>query len=84
MKFLYANDIDVALLQEVTHESITDIPNYTAWVNIGTEQRGTTTLAKTGITALGEQRLPTGRGLAIKFRRLVCECLCSVRCRTPG
>jgi endonuclease/exonuclease/phosphatase family metal-dependent hydrolase len=68
MNFLYANDIDVALLQEVTHESITDIPHYTAWVNIGTEQRGTATLAKTGITALGEQRIPTGRGLAIKFK----------------
>jgi exonuclease III len=65
---LYTNGIDVALLQEVTHANINDIPHYNAWVNIGTEQWGTATLAKIGITACKEKRIPTGRGFSIKFK----------------
>jgi exonuclease III len=66
--FLHIHDVDIALLQAVTQPGITDIPRYNAWVNIGTEKRGTATLAREGLTVYDEKRLPSGRGLAVKIK----------------
>jgi len=45
--FLKKQDIDVTLLQEVTHNDFTTTYGYTAMVNEGTEKRGRAILAKT-------------------------------------
>jgi exonuclease III len=66
--FLHIHDVDIALLEEVTQPGITDIPRHDAWVNIGTEKRGTATLAREGLTVCDEKRLPSGRGLAVKIK----------------
>ena len=47
-EFLFQN-IDIALLQEVTTTNLTSIRNYTVFDNIGTDGRGTAILAKPGI-----------------------------------
>jgi exonuclease III len=66
--FLYIHDVDIALLQATTPPSITEIPRYNAWVNIGTEKRGTATLAREGLPVCDEKRLSSGRGLAVKIK----------------
>jgi exonuclease III len=48
--FLHKQDIDTALLQEVTQPGITAIQRYTAWINLGNERRGTAILTRDGIT----------------------------------
>jgi len=65
--FLFLQDIDIALLQEVTTTNLTCIRNYTVHGNIGTEGRGTAILSKTGITLTDVMRLPSGRGIAAKL-----------------
>jgi hypothetical protein len=65
--FLYKNDIDIVLLQEVTLPNITAIHRYTAHINIGTEGRGTAIIMKAELTARNVIRSPTGRGIALEF-----------------
>jgi hypothetical protein len=65
---LYTHDIDIALLQEITQPGITDIPRYSAWVNLGTDQQGTATLAREGLPVGDVKHLPSGRGLAIEIK----------------
>ena len=62
--FLFHQDIDITLLQEVTTTNITCTRNYTVHGNIGTEGRGTAILSKTGINLTDVMRLPSGRGIA--------------------
>jgi len=62
--FLSQQDIDIALLQEVTNTNLTCIRNYTVHDNIGTVERGTAILSKTGITITDVTRIPSGRGIA--------------------
>ena len=66
-EFLFQNDIDIALLQEVTTNNLTSICNYTVFDNIGTDGRGTAILAKPGINLTEVKRLPSGRGIAASF-----------------
>jgi len=61
--FLCNQDIDIALLQEVTHSNFTLLRRYEAHINVGTDNRGTAILAKEGITITNITRLPTGQGL---------------------
>jgi exonuclease III len=42
--------------------------HYKSHLNIGTELRGTAILVKRGITVTEIKRLPSGRGMAIKFQ----------------
>ena len=66
-EFLFQNDFDIALLQEVTTTNLTSIRNYTVFDNIGTDGRGTAILAKSGINLTDVKRLPSGRGIAASF-----------------
>ena len=66
-EFLFQNDIEIALLQEVTTTNLTSIRNYTVFDNIGTDGRGTAILAKPGINLTDVKRLPSGRGIAASF-----------------
>ena len=57
-------DIDILILQEVTHEGFDVCTGYTAHVNIGTDQRGTAILMRKHLTLDRIDVLPSGRGIA--------------------
>jgi exonuclease III len=65
--FLRGHDIDIALLQEVTNDNFASIRSYTAFVNEGSEQRGTAILSKEGLPLHNIKRLPSERGIAAMF-----------------
>ena len=68
--FLWRQDVDFALLQEVKHKTIDTIQYYTAYVNAGTNNRGTAILAKKGLPITNIKRIPSGRGIAGTFNGL--------------
>jgi len=68
--FLWRQDVDFELLQEVKYKTIDTIQNYTAYVNAGTNNRGTAVLAKKGLTITNIKRIPSGRGIAGTFNGL--------------
>ena len=63
-EFIWKQDIDIILLQEVTNMAIEQIRNYTKHANIGTDKRGATILVKDGIQIRNIKCLPTGRGIS--------------------
>jgi exonuclease III len=66
-EYLRQQDIDIALLQEVTNTKLTTFRIYNTHINVGTENRGTAILAKEGLILTNTTRLPTGRGMAVRF-----------------
>jgi len=68
--YLRQQDIDVVLLQEVTHTKITSFRRYNAYVNAGTENRGTAILAKEGLSLTDITRLPPRRGIAVCYEAI--------------
>jgi exonuclease III len=58
------HDIDILLLQEVTHHNFDQIKHRNCYFNIGTEVRGTAITTKDYIELKEIQRLPSGRGIA--------------------
>jgi exonuclease III len=66
-EYLRQQDIDIALLQEVTHTKLTTFRRYSTYINVGTDNRGTAILAKEGLTNTNTTRLPSGRGIAGRF-----------------
>jgi exonuclease III len=65
-EFLGAQDIDIALLQEVTCPHLDLTHRYTQHINVGTEKRGTAILVKDGIMLTEIRCLPSGRGITAK------------------
>ena len=65
--FILQQSLDIVCLQEVTNSEITQIPGYTAYVNIGTENRGTAIIVKEGFRTSDVTRLQSGRGITIKI-----------------
>jgi len=63
-EFLHKHDIDMALLQEITHPDLSTLRNYNAHINQGTEGSGTAILTKAELTVTNTKRLPSGRGIA--------------------
>jgi len=57
-EFLYKHDIDVALLQEITHSDLSTLRNYNAHVNQGMEGRGTAILTKAELTVTTPNAFP--------------------------
>ena len=66
--FLKRQDIDIALLQEVTHNNFTNIHEYNATINEGSDKRGTAILVKTGLQIQDIKCIPSGRGIAAMFQ----------------
>ena len=62
--FCNTHDIDILLLQEVTHEQFDGIINRNVYINVGTDTRGTAIITKQTIQLKNIIRLPSGRGLA--------------------
>jgi exonuclease III len=65
-EFLKRQDIDFALLQEVTKTNQNTFRNYTSHTNEGKDRRGTAIVAKEGLELSDIKRLPSGRGMAAK------------------
>jgi exonuclease III len=65
--YLRQQDIDIVLLQEVTHTKIISFCKYNAYVKVSTENRGTAILAKEGLSLTDITRLPSGRGIAVCY-----------------
>jgi len=65
--FLRRQDIDFALLQEVTRADLTTLRRYTAHTNIGTGRRRTAILAKEELVLSDIRRIPSGRGIAATY-----------------
>jgi len=66
--FLRRQDIDVALLQEVTHNDLDSFRGCLAIVNEGTTKKGTAMIIKEGLSICNIKRLPPGRGIAGMFK----------------
>jgi exonuclease III len=66
-RLLCQQEIDIALLQEVTSNNIQRLRGYTTHVDEGTEKRGTAIAVREGLSNTDIKRLPTGRGLAANY-----------------
>jgi endonuclease/exonuclease/phosphatase family metal-dependent hydrolase len=62
--FLYRQEIDILLLQEVTHTDFGMIRGYSAYVNVGTNKRGMAMLIWETTDITNITSLPSGRGMA--------------------
>ena len=58
----------MALIQEITTNDLPPLHGYTAYVNEGTDKRGTAILLKEGLCMQNVKRLPSGRGIAGLFK----------------
>jgi endonuclease/exonuclease/phosphatase family metal-dependent hydrolase len=67
-EFLQKQEIDILLLQEVTHTEFDMIRGYKAHTNIGINNRGTAMLTRETKTLTNITRLPSGRGMADCYR----------------
>ena len=67
-EFLYKQEIDIILLQELTHSDFDMIRGYRAYLNIGINKRGTAILTKEQIQLTNITRLPSGRGMAASYQ----------------
>ena len=65
--FLWTNDIDIALLREITFPQLYSIRRYTKQVNIWNKRRGSAILAKDGLALTDIRRLPSGRGMTATY-----------------
>ena len=68
-EFLWKQNTDLALLQEVTNPNLSKLCRYSAYINEGTDGRGTAILAKKGLTISNIKGLPSGWGRVARFNR---------------
>jgi exonuclease III len=66
-ELLWKHEVDIALLQEITTMKINTLRDYTTYLNIGTERRGTAIAVKEGIQITDTKTIPSGRGIAVKY-----------------
>jgi exonuclease III len=66
-EFIRKNEIDIALLQEVTNPQCVDINGYNAHFNIGSDRRERAILARKELLLTKIDRVPTGRAIAAEF-----------------
>jgi len=69
--FVRLHDIDILLLQEVTHPFNTGFQGYTIHYNIRTSRRGTAILTRDTIVVTNLSRLPSGRAIAATLGTLL-------------
>ena len=67
-EFMQEQEIDIILLQEVTHTYFDMIHGYTVHLNIGIKKRGTAILTREQITLTNVTRLPSGCGMAANYQ----------------
>ena len=69
-EFCNHHDIDILLLQEVTHHNFDTILRRKKYLNVGTERRGTAIFTKEHIHLTDIKYLPSGRGMAGRYRNM--------------
>ena len=67
-EFIQRKELDIILLQEVTHHDFEIIQEYDAFLNVGTNRRGTGILSRQKIPLSNITRIPSGRGIAAQLR----------------
>ena len=67
-EFIQKQEIEIILLQEVTHTDFEMIRGYTAHLNVGTNKRDTAILTREQISLTNITRLPSGRGVAASYQ----------------
>ena len=65
--FLHAQDIDIALLQDITVNHLNGMSRYNVYMNRGNDGREMAILTKEGLTATNILRFPTGRSMAAEI-----------------
>jgi len=65
--FLLGQDTDIALLQEVVNNDLSNIYGYSAHTNKGTETRCTAIFMNEGLPVNNTSKLPSGRWIAGLF-----------------
>jgi exonuclease III len=76
--FLHKNNVDILCAQEVVADSVITIRGYTTYANIGTTHRGTAFMVKDTIVLTHITTLPSGRGIAARYRDIDSEHLRAV------
>jgi exonuclease III len=74
--FLWRQDTDFVLLQEVTQAKLSTIRRHTAYTKEGTDRRGTAILAKEGLTLSTIKRIPSVRGISATFKGILIINIC--------
>jgi len=67
---LRRQEIDIILVQEVTHHVLNDFQGYTTQYNIGPNRRGTAIIERDGINLQNIIMSPSGRFMTAKFREI--------------
>jgi hypothetical protein len=63
-------DIDIVLALEVTHEGFGAVAGNNAYINIGTESRGTAIVTKENTPMNNIEKLPSGRVITGCFKHI--------------
>lgn len=66
-EFCNNHDVDILLLQEVTHRNFDAIQHRNKCINVGTERRGTAIFTKEYIHLTDMKYVPSGRGMAGRY-----------------
>jgi exonuclease III len=73
-EFIHKQEINILLLQEVTHAEFGMIRGYMAHTNVGIHNHGTAMLTREQVTLTNIMRLPSGRSMVACYRGCVCVC----------
>jgi len=68
--FLRRQEIDILLVQEVTHHVLNDFQGYTTQCNIGANRRGSAIVARDGINLQHVIMIHSGCAMEAKFREV--------------
>ena len=70
-EFIRLHELDILLVQEVTHPETLNVRGYTTHLNIGASMRGTAILARNEITLTNIINVPSGRAMAATYNGLL-------------
>jgi len=67
-EFVRRQEIDILILQEVTHPTFDTPRGYKSYFNVGTAGRGIALITRDEFTITNVKQLPTGRGIAAAYK----------------
>jgi hypothetical protein len=71
--FVRVHDLELVLLQEVTHQFNTPFSGYDIHYNIGSSRRATAFLLRNTLMATNLSRIPSGRAMAVGWGDPRCQ-----------
>jgi exonuclease III len=69
-EFMRTHEIEIIFLQEVTQPMLDMIREYAAYINIGTNRRGTAFVTRERMPLTNIMPLPSGRGLTAELQEV--------------